>query len=128
MEQFGDAEVEQLGNAGGGDQNIARLHIAMDDVVLVRVLDGGTYNAKHLQPLDGVETVVVTVNVDGQALDIIHNEIRQTVVGRATIEQLGDVGMIEMSENLLLVAEAAKDGICVHTAFHQLDRHLLLEL
>ena len=38
IEQLGDAEVEQLGHAVLGDQDVGRLDVAVDDQVLVRVL------------------------------------------------------------------------------------------
>src|SRR5262249_40051538 len=75
-------------------------HVAMDNLILVRVLDRGAGGAKELQPLDCIEFVVVTVNVDRKALDIIHDEIRQAAFGDSAVQKPGDVGVIEMSENL----------------------------
>ena len=38
VEQLGDAEVEQLRRAVGGDQDVVRLQVAMHDQVLMRVV------------------------------------------------------------------------------------------
>ena len=43
IEQLGDAEVEQLGHAVGGDQDVARLQIPVDHQVLVGEMDGGAH-------------------------------------------------------------------------------------
>jgi hypothetical protein len=48
VDQLGDAEVEQLGRAVGGHQHVGRLDVAMDDQVLMRMLDGGADVAKEL--------------------------------------------------------------------------------
>src|SRR5258708_7207788 len=39
-EKLGEAEIEQLGNAVGGDHDVGGLEVAMDDVGGVRILNG----------------------------------------------------------------------------------------
>src|SRR5262245_21210086 len=51
IEQLRDSEVEQLWNAIFSDQDIARLDVAMNYEVLVRVVDRGAYLLKQLEPL-----------------------------------------------------------------------------
>ena len=56
-QQLRDAEVEQLGRAVGGHEDVGRLDVAMDDQALVRVVDGGADVAEELQACGGVEPV-----------------------------------------------------------------------
>ena len=67
VEQLGDAEVEQLGRAVGGHQDVGRLEVAVDDQVLVRVLDGRADVTEQLEARRGVEPVRVAV-VDRSAV------------------------------------------------------------
>ena len=41
IQQFGDAEIQQLDDALFGHQDVLRLEVAMDHQVLVRVVDRG---------------------------------------------------------------------------------------
>ena len=40
LDALGEAEVGDVGDAGGVDQNVGRLQVAVQDTVLVGVLDG----------------------------------------------------------------------------------------
>ena len=48
-EQFGDAEVEELRYALGRDENVRRLDVAVDDQVLVRILERVTHLSEQVQ-------------------------------------------------------------------------------
>ena len=56
----------------------------------------------------------------------LHREVRQTLECRSAVEQAGDIGVFQAGENLTLVPEAADDGLRVHAALQDLDRHPLL--
>ena len=127
IQQLGDAEVQQLGRAIGDHEHVGRLDVAVDDQVLVRVLDGGADVTKELQARGGVEPVRVAVVDDRLAFDVLHREVRPAVRRAATVEQARDERMLEAGENLPLVAEAADDAVGVHAALEHLDRHALLE-
>jgi hypothetical protein len=66
--------------------------------------------------------------VDGQPLDVLHDEVGQAVVGRSAVHQARDVGVVERGENLPLLPEAPEDEVCVHPALDELDGDALLEL
>ena len=100
----------------------------MDDGTAVRVGDRGAHLAKELQPPGDVERVLVAILVDRQPLDVLHDEVRQAVLGRAAVEQPRDVRVIEASEDLALVAEAAQHRLRIHAALDELDRDLFLVL
>jgi hypothetical protein len=48
IEQFGDAKIQKLG-VPSADQNISGLDVAMNDQVLVRVMNGRADTAKEFQ-------------------------------------------------------------------------------
>ena len=66
----------------------------MDDALLVRMLDGLTYQDKELEPLGGIEPVLIAVAGDGDPLDQFHHEKRPATLSGATIEHLGDIGVV----------------------------------
>ena len=49
LEQFGDAEVQQLDGAFLGHQDVLRLEVAMDHQVLVRVMHRGADREEETQ-------------------------------------------------------------------------------
>ena len=61
VHQLRDAEVEQLRRAAGRDQDIGRLDVAMDDQVLMRVLDRGADLEEERQARAQVEALFVAV-------------------------------------------------------------------
>ena len=64
LEQLGDAEVEQLGDAVGRDQDVRGLDVAVDDQALMGVMDGVAHLAEHRQPLADRQLTFPTVHVD----------------------------------------------------------------
>ena len=110
-EDLGDAEVEELDGAVGGDEHVAGLEVAVNDQVAMHVLDGGAELTEELDAVWDVELVAVAVHVDGCAFDVVHDEVRLSGVGGAAVHEAGDVGVFEGRENLALVPEAAEDGV-----------------
>ena len=127
IEQLGDPEVQQLGRAIGDHEHVGRLDVAVDDQVLVRVLDGRADVTKELQARGGVEPVRIAVVDDRLPFDVLHREVRPAVRRAATVEKTRDERMLEAGEYLPLVPEAADDAVGVHAALEHLDRHALLE-
>jgi hypothetical protein len=106
IEELGDAEVEELGLPFRRDENIGRLQIAMNDELLMSVLDGGADFEKKLEAVLNGERLPIAIVVDGQAVDVLHDEVGQPVFGSAAIEEVGDMGMVEGGEDLSLASEA----------------------
>ena len=94
----------------------------MDDALLVCVLDGVADLDEQLQPLGGVELLVVAVLGDGDALDQLHHEVRPASVGAAGIEHAGDVGMVHHRQRLPLGLEAGDHLLAVHARLDDLER------
>ena len=127
IQQLGDAEVQQLGCAIGDDEHVGRLDVAVDDQVLVRVLNRGADVPEELQARGGVEPVRVAVVDDRLSFDVFHGEVRPAVRRAAAVEKAGDERVLEAGENLTFVPEAADDAVGVHAALEHLDRDALLE-
>src|SRR5437773_1148877 len=58
----------------GGDENVGGFQIAVDDPLLVRVLDGRTYLHEQVQPLRHTQPRGVAILGDRHALDVLHDE------------------------------------------------------
>src|SRR6185295_9661733 len=106
--QLGDPEVQQLNAAVFCYQNVARFQIAMDDEILMRVRGSLAHIKKKLQTFGNVEFVFIAVDSDREADDVFHHYVGQASVGRSAIEQPGDVGMLEVGQNLALLPESAR--------------------
>jgi hypothetical protein len=113
VEEFGDAEVEELRGPVGGDEDIAGLEIAVDDEVLVGDLDGLAHLAEQDEAPSDRQAVLVAVAVDRDTLDVLHHEVRQAVVGGAAVEQPRDVRVVDGGQDLALGAEATDDVLGV---------------
>jgi hypothetical protein len=79
VEQLGDAEVEELRRPVGGDEDVRRLDVAVDDEVTVRVRDAAADGEEQFEPRRGREVARGAVVVDAHALDVLHGEERLAV-------------------------------------------------
>src|SRR5206468_2811532 len=95
-----DAKIQQLRDAFAGDQNISRLQVTMDHEIAMRVLHGLAYLKKESEPFTARQ--VTGENVDRNAVDVLHHQIRNPVGSGAAIQQTRDVGMLELRKNLAL--------------------------
>ena len=108
-EQRGDAEVEQLGVTGGGDQDVGRLDVAVDHQALVGIRERGAHLLHQSDAGADAGRVRLAPRVDRLAVDQLHDQVGHAVVCAAGIEQLGDARMIEAGEHAPLEAEAFDD-------------------
>ena len=51
----------------------------------------------------------LSIAIDPIALDVLHHEVGQSVVGRSAVEQARDVRVFEGCQDLPLVLETAQD-------------------
>ncbi len=116
IEQLGDAEVEKLHRPIGVNQDVARLQVAMDDQMAVRVVDRRAHRSKQSQPLIDRQPVFVAVGVDGRALDVLHDEIGLAAFRYAAVEEMGDVGVGDARQDLALGEEALSQFFGVQIA------------
>ena len=70
----------------------------------------------------------VAVFIKRNPFDIFHDKIGKAALGHAAVEEAGNVGMIEVCQDLALIAEMPEHGISVHAAFDQFDSDTLFIL
>ena len=92
-----------------GDQDIRRLEIAMDNALLMGVLDGLAYLDEQLEPLAGAEPLLVAVLGDRHTANQLHHKIRTSLLRGTAIEDLGDMRMLHQRQGLTLRLEAGDD-------------------
>src|SRR5665213_1795019 len=124
-DQLGDAEVEQLGGGIGGDKDVGGLQIAVDDEVAVGVGDGFEDVQEEVAAGLDAEGILAAEDVDGAAFYILHGEEGDAVGGGPAVEQAGNIRVIQICEDLALVAEAAQDFLGVHAALDDFEGDLL---
>ena len=128
VQQLGDSEIEQLGNAVRGHEDVSRLDVAVHDQVLMRVLHRVAHVAEQTETVVDRQLLLLAPRGNLQAIDKFQDDIRRAVFGRAAIEQPGDIGMLQMRENLSLAPEPRNRGAAVQVELECLDRDLLVEL
>src|SRR5579883_757612 len=124
---FGNAEIQQFGHAVRRDQNIARLQVAMNDQVLMSIVDRRTDGSEQLQAAGDVERVLVAMSINGRALYQLHDNVGNAIVGGATIQQASNVRVVETGQDLALIAKALPDEVRIEPPAHHLDRDLAVE-
>ena len=75
LEQFSDAEVEQLDLTGDANQHVGWLDIPVHDQVGVRVNHGLEHVEKQAKTSLDTERVFVAVTVDGLTIDVLEDQI-----------------------------------------------------
>jgi hypothetical protein len=102
IQQFGNTKVEQFGHTPGGNKNVRWFDVSMNYQVLVRVFHGGTNDKEQPEPVARGKTVVATIVVNGQSVHILHDEVRNFVTGHPYIQQAGNIGVIQVAQDLPL--------------------------
>ena len=93
----------------GGDEHVRRLEIAMDDAVLMCVLDGAAQLSEQRQPRRQLETPRRTVAGQRLSVDVLHHQVGPSVGGLAHVEERDDVRVREPREDLPLRQESLAD-------------------
>ena len=106
-----------------GDEHVRWLQVAMDDALLVRVLDGRAYLHEQRQPIARRKALAIAVVGDGGTVDELHDKVRPTFARRSCVEHRRDIGMIHERQRLPLRLESGDDLARVHAGFDQLERH-----
>ena len=127
---LGQAEVDDLGDGLAvveADEDVRGLQVAVDDALLMGVLDGLANRDEELEPLLDREADVVAVLGDRHAFDVFHDEVRPAFVGHAAVKDLGDVGMVHQGEGLPLGLEPREDLARVHARLDELEGDAALD-
>lgn len=124
--EMGDAEIGDLDPPAAGQDDVRRLDVAMDDAVLVAVLQPGEqprHDHRHLirrQRLPRQQP-----GTERGALDVLHDDVGE-LFGLAVVVDADDVGTVQPSGGLGLAAEtAAERGVLriLVVQRQRLDRH-----
>ena len=126
-QNLGNAKVKQLHPAIVSDQDITRLQIPMHHQMLVSVTNRVDDAAKQFNALADVEFPLVAPAMNRLAVNELHHEVRPSLFRHAGVEQLGNIGMIQQSENFTLLLEPGDDEGRVGRGQNQLDGGLPVE-
>ncbi len=106
IEPLGDAEVEQLHAPFGGDQDVSRLQVAVDDQVAMRVVDRLANLQEERQPIVQAGMPALAVLDDGFAAHVLDNGPQPAIGSGAAVQQARDAGMVQGRERLPLGMKA----------------------
>jgi hypothetical protein len=123
---LGDAEVDDLGHGSivlEGDQNVARLDVAVEHAALVGVMNGVAHLEEKLEPFPDGGAALVAVAGDGQAAHEFHDEVGPAQAGGASVENTRNVRMVHQRERLALGLEPRDDPAGVHARLDDLEGH-----
>ena len=125
-EQLGNPEVQQLHVAVCTHEHVRRLDIAVDDAVGMCVRHGAENVEKQFDARAHVEPPIVAVAIDRLPVHEFEHEVRLAVRRDARVDQMGDVGMREASQDVGLAAESRLRS--AEPDLQQLDGDLGVEL
>ena len=128
VEELGDAEIEQLDDAVVGHQDVRRFEVAVHHELTVGMVHAVADHAEEIEALGDGEPAGVGPGIDRLAVDVLHGEIRFTVIGGAAVVELSNVGMVEAGEDLALGEKPAPDFAVVHAGTQHFEGHLTAEL
>jgi hypothetical protein len=123
---LGDAEVDHFGDGRAvvdGDENVRGLEVAVNDALLMRVLNRLAHLHKKPEPRFRREPRFIAELGDAHTAHQFHHEVRPARWRRAAIEHLGDVRMVHQRQRLSLRFEAGDDLFGVHAELDDLECH-----
>ena len=100
----------------------------MNDEILVRVMHCGTNRLKQLETSRDIQTIRVAIGVNGDAIDVLHDYVGGSVRQGAAVQEMRDVGMIQLRKDLTLDFQTRLNSSRQRAAVNHLDGHLLFEL
>src|SRR4029453_19101978 len=127
-QKLGDPKIEQLRLSFRVGQNVARLDVAMNNQIRMGKVNCGADFQKQLQSLTRRQLLRDCKASHSCADNVVHDEVRQTIVSRACVEQPRDIWVIEFGQDLAFCSETAQDLSRVCASIQYLDRDLFLKL
>jgi len=77
----------------------------MHNQTLMSILDCCTDGPEQFDAVSNIQSMFVTVFVDGQAINVLHNQVGQTIRCAARIQKVADIGVIQVCKDLTLLLE-----------------------
>ena len=109
VQHLGDTEIQQLDAPGFGDQHVGRLEIPVHDQIRVYRTDSSQQIEKQCQPLSQAQPMLTNVSEQGLSFDVLHDQVRKSIVGCAAVENLRDVVVLNARQNLALHLKTRED-------------------
>ncbi|OPZ10840.1 MAG: hypothetical protein BWZ07_02411 [Alphaproteobacteria bacterium ADurb.BinA280] len=125
LDQLCDPEVEQLDLTRGGYQHIGGFQIAMHDQSPVGISHGIADLQQQTQAGRNIQTCRIAVSADVLTFDIFHGQKWLTARAQTTIQQAGDVGVLQASQDLAFAGQSRHQFARVQPVPHQFQRGLL---
>ena len=125
VERLGDAEVDDLGRGLTVlvlDEDVARLEVAVDHALGVRVLHRLAHLDEQPQPIRKTQSMPIAMLRDGQALDQFHREPGPCLLGQPAVEDFRDAGVVHDGKRLPLGLKPRDDRPRVHARLDDLER------
>src|SRR5690606_38278740 len=108
---LGYPEIEKLWDAVFCNQNVRWLQVAMNNEVAVSKFDGLTNRDEEAKAGRNIQVLGRAVFIDGNAIDVLHRDKRQSIVGRSGIKQPGNVGVIQRGKDLAFLIKVTAKGL-----------------
>ena len=125
VEQFGDAEVEQLDLGLRIDQQVRGFDVAVHDELRVRMRDRPRRLHEQAQPRGHAEPALLAVTVDALPVDRLECQVGLAIGGDTGVVQACDVRVVECGEDLALARDAHRQ-IAAKRSMRQLERDAAL--
>ena len=93
----------------------------------MRVMHRGANDAEQLEPRRQVEPMGVAEGVDRHPIDVLHDQVGGSIRQGSAVQEVRDVGMIELGEDLPLYLEARLHRAAESAPMHHFDRDALFE-
>jgi hypothetical protein len=123
-DQPGEPEVEDPQTALLVDDDIRRFQVAMDDSLLVGVGDGAAYLEKQIETFLARHVVFLDIRVQRDAIDQLHREVVESLLGAARLVDRGDSGMLQLGQRFALAPEVLDELVARKTpSLEHLQRH-----
>ena len=128
--RHGQPEVAELGGAVGGEPHVARLHVAMDDAAVVRVLEGAAHLVGDAERLLDGQTVAVgglEEVVDRAAGHVLAHDVGLAGL-LADVEDRHDVRVVaQLSHRPCLAPDAGEPGLVQPLGLDERDGDVAVE-
>jgi hypothetical protein len=126
--QLRNSEIEKLRHAAFRHENVAWLQVTVNYQLLMGVLDGIANLPEQSQPRRDGKFLGFAIMKQMAPRHVLHDDVRQPVIGGASIVKSGDIRVIERSQDLPLIAKSRQDRRVVGLEAQNLQGHSLAEL
>ena len=128
IHQSCDAEIEQFRLPVARHQNVSWLEIAMNHQMLMCVLHGRAELAEQIQPRGERQIVARAIFIERQSFHKLHRQIEAAVRGRSSVQEPGDIGMLQACQYLAFDPEALQNRFTGKLGSYDLQSHASLKL